>query len=48
MRLEGANQSVEEDSTRTALKLGNASGAKDRNFWCSFEDGEVMVIGDER
>jgi hypothetical protein len=29
------------------LKLGNASGAKDPDFWCAFEDGEVTMIGDE-
>jgi hypothetical protein len=29
------------------MKLGNASGAKDPDFWCAFEDGEVKVIGDE-
>jgi hypothetical protein len=27
--------------------LGNAGGAKDPDFWCAFEDGEVKVIGDE-
>jgi hypothetical protein len=27
--------------------LGNAGGAKDPDFWCAFEDGEVEVIGDE-
>jgi hypothetical protein len=26
---------------------GNAGGAKDPDFWCAFEDGEGMVIGDE-
>jgi hypothetical protein len=26
---------------------GNAGGAKDPDFWCAFEDGEVEVIGDE-
>ena len=26
---------------------GNAGGAKGPDFWCAFEDGEVMVIGDE-
>jgi hypothetical protein len=29
------------------LKLGNAGGGKDPDFWCAFEDGEVKVIGDE-
>ena len=27
--------------------LGNAGGAKDPDFWCAFEDGEVEVIGAE-
>ena len=26
---------------------GNAGGAKSPDFWCAFEDGEVVVIGDE-
>ena len=29
------------------MKPGNAGGAKDPDFWCAFEDGEVKVIGDE-
>jgi hypothetical protein len=29
------------------LKPGNASGGKDPDFWCAFEEGEVKVIGDE-
>ena len=29
------------------MKLGNAGGEKDPDFWCAFEDGEVKVIGDE-
>jgi len=29
------------------LRLGNASGAKGPDFWCAFEDNEVVVIGDE-
>ena len=29
------------------MRLGNAGGAKDPDFWCAFEDGEVEVIGDE-
>jgi hypothetical protein len=29
------------------MMLGNAGGAKDPDFWCAFEDGEVEVIGDE-
>jgi hypothetical protein len=29
-----------------ALKLGNAGGAKDPDFWCASEDGEVVVIGE--
>jgi len=35
------------DRVVRALRLGNASGAKDPGFWCAFEDGEVTVIGDE-
>jgi len=27
--------------------LGNAGGAKGPDFWCAFEDGEVVVIGDK-
>src|SRR3982074_3215759 len=30
-----------------ALRPGNAGGAKGPDFWCAFEDGEVVVIGDE-
>jgi hypothetical protein len=26
---------------------GNAGGAKDADFWCAFEGGEIVVIGDE-
>jgi hypothetical protein len=26
--------------------LGNAGGAKGPDFWCAFEDGEVVVIGE--
>ena len=29
------------------MRLGNAGGAKDPDFWWAFEDGEVKVIGDE-
>jgi hypothetical protein len=29
------------------LKPGNAGGGKDPDFWCAFEDGKVVVIGDE-
>ena len=29
------------------MRPGNAGGAKDPDFWCAFEDGEVKVIGDE-
>ena len=29
------------------MKPGNAGGGKDPDFWCAFEDGEVVVIGDE-
>ena len=37
----------ESDRVIGSLKLGNASGEKDPDFWCAFEDGEVKVIGDE-
>jgi hypothetical protein len=37
----------ESDRVVGALRLGNASGAKGPDFWCAFEDGEVVVIGDE-
>jgi len=30
-----------------SVRPGNAGGAKDPDFWCAFEDGEVKVIGDE-
>jgi hypothetical protein len=26
---------------------GNAGGAKGPDFWCAFEEGKVLVIGDE-
>ena len=29
------------------VKLGNAGGGKDPDFWSAFEDGEDRVIGDE-
>ena len=29
------------------MKPDNAGGAKGPDFWCAFEDGEVVVIGDE-
>src|ERR1035437_3115556 len=37
----------ESDRVVGALKLGNAGGAKGPDFWCAFEDGEVVVIGDK-
>jgi hypothetical protein len=37
----------ESDRVVRALRSGNAGGAKGRDFWCAFEDGEVTVIGDE-
>src|SRR5215472_16507845 len=37
----------ESDRVIGALRLGNAGGAKDPDFWRAFEDGEGMVIGDE-
>jgi hypothetical protein len=32
---------------RRSVETGNAGGAKGRDFWCAFEDGEVKVMGDE-
>src|SRR5258708_15734775 len=32
---------------RMRLRPSNAGGAKGPDFWCAFEDGEVVVIGDE-
>ena len=37
----------ESDRVIRPLKPGNASGGKDPDFWCAFEDGKVTVIGDE-
>jgi hypothetical protein len=37
----------ESDRVVGASKLGNAGGAKGPDRWCAFEDGEVVVIGDE-
>jgi hypothetical protein len=37
----------ESDGAIGALMPGNAGGAKGPDFWCAFEDGEVVVIGDE-
>jgi hypothetical protein len=37
----------ESDRVIGAWRPGNAGGAKDPDFWCAFEDGEVKVIGDE-
>ena len=37
----------ESDRVDGALRPGNAGGAKGPAFWCAFEDGEGMVIGDE-
>ena len=37
----------ESDRAVGASRLGNASGAKDPDFWCALEDGEEKVIGDE-
>ena len=37
----------ESDRVVGALRLGNAGGAKGPDFWCAFEDGKVVVIGDE-
>ena len=35
------------DGAIGALMPGNAGGAKGPDFWCAFEDVEVVVIGDE-
>jgi hypothetical protein len=43
----GGGQWRESDRVIGALKSGNAGGAKGPAFWCAFEDGEGMVIGDE-
>jgi hypothetical protein len=37
----------ESDRVVLAVRPGNAGGAKDPDFWCAFEEGEVKVIGDE-
>ena len=37
----------ESDRVIRPLKPGNAGGGKDLDFWCAFEGGEVVVIGDE-
>jgi hypothetical protein len=37
----------ESDRVVGALRLGNAGGAKDPDFWHACEEGEVEVIGDE-
>src|SRR5262245_26894841 len=37
----------ESDRVVGALRPGNAGGAKGPDFWCAFEGGEVVVIGDE-
>ena len=37
----------ESDRVVRASRPGNAGGVKGPDFWCAFEDGEVVVIGDE-
>ena len=37
----------ESDWVVVLMKLGNAGGGKDPDFWCAFEEGKVKVIGDE-
>jgi hypothetical protein len=37
----------ESDGVIGALRPGSAGAAKDPDFWCAFDDGEVKVIGDE-
>ena len=39
--------SVHAEHDFVMTRSGNADGAKDPDFWCAFEDGEGMVIGDE-
>ena len=39
--------SVHAEHDFVMTKPGNAGGAKDPDFWCAFEVGEVKVIGDE-
>jgi hypothetical protein len=39
--------SVHAEHVSDMTRPGNAGGAKDPDFWCAFEDGEVKVIGDE-
>jgi hypothetical protein len=43
----GAAALRESDRVIRPLKPGNAGGGKDPDFWCAFEDGKVVVIGDE-
>ena len=38
---------AESDRVVRPLKPSNVGGGKDPDFWCAFEDGEVVVIGDE-
>jgi hypothetical protein len=40
-------RSVHAEHDFVMTKPGNAGGAKDPDFWCAFEAGEVKVIGDE-
>jgi hypothetical protein len=37
--------SARPDRVIRPLRLGNAGGGKDPDFWRAFEDGEVKVIG---
>jgi hypothetical protein len=37
----------ESDRVVGALMPCNGGGAKDPDFWCAFDDGEVKVIGNE-
>jgi hypothetical protein len=40
-------RSVHAEHDFVMTRPGNAGGAKDPDFWCAFDDGEVKVIGDE-
>ena len=43
----GGGSGGSSDRVIRLLKPGNAGGGKDPDLWCAFEDGEVVVIGDE-
>jgi len=47
LRQVAATAGVGQGHSIRAWRPGNAGGAKGPDFWCAFEDGEGMVIGDE-